>query len=595
MKTSFSQRVLLLISIPCVFQVVIATALLLLVNRTVIEKSKFEHAQQVLAAGGSVTENLLKATRTISIAGVAGRAVSKTMIDNATDRLHENLEKLGKLTADDGENATRQYQAFRDSVELLTAYLHEMKRLLLTGQTKPAFAILIHLASLSEEAYERLERLTLPYQRVEKSSRASQSVTQAQTNYILWGSVAGNIALTALLSLYFSRNVHTRLLQVTKKTRAFAEGKPLGETIKGTDEIAELDASFHEMAYTVNTVTHALKRSEAETRDVFDSMPIAVLTVGRDGICKKLNPSARNLLEAESGSRFLEFIVDAPLPDLSTMLVAQQEILFSAVKMKRSRGSEFYGDITVAPMSGSDDQILVSIQDVTERIELELLKSEFYAMVSHDLRSPITSIMLTMQSLEAGRHGQLAESGLQKLKNQQRNCDRLLRLINDLLDAEKLESGNFDLVLDHHSVLTIINASVTSVESLCEERNITVDVSCSELLGMVCDKDRIIQVLTNLISNAIKFSPSSSRVLISAEEVDDDAVEIRVQDSGRGIPKEHLDRLFSKFHQVSTTDGARGAGTGLGLSIAKQIVEKHNGKIGVQSKMGEGSTFWFVI
>lgn len=217
-------------------------------------------------------------------------------------------------------------------------------------------------------------------------------------------------------------------------------------------------------------------------------------------------------------------------------------------------------------------------------------KQELQAMVTHDLRTPLTSIRLSLSLMLQGAVGELSAQATKTLKSSERNCSRLIRLINDLLDIEKLESGNFQLDKKTQHVALLFEAVEDATLDFAADKNIEL-VFSEPQFTVLADGDRIVQVLVNLVSNSIKFSEKGKTVWIEAE-LFNDYVELAVRDGGRGIPADKLPQIFDRFHQVSAEDGARGKGTGLGLSISKALVEAHDGTIGVESELGKGTRFW---
>jgi signal transduction histidine kinase len=224
------------------------------------------------------------------------------------------------------------------------------------------------------------------------------------------------------------------------------------------------------------------------------------------------------------------------------------------------------------------------------------MKREFIAMVSHDLRTPLTSIQGFLSLLDAGVYGQISDSGMESLEIADSSISRLIKLVNDLLDAERLESGKMELNLGTCSILHLFESSADAVETFADQQGVklTVVAPSHEHDSVYADGDRLIQVLVNLLSNAIKFSASGTKVTLASIPVED-MIELQVIDEGRGIPAEFLDSVFERFKQVKKSDSKNRKGTGLGLAICKAIIEKHGGQIGVRSEEGKGSTFWFRI
>ncbi|MDZ4832708.1 MAG: HAMP domain-containing sensor histidine kinase [Candidatus Melainabacteria bacterium] len=221
------------------------------------------------------------------------------------------------------------------------------------------------------------------------------------------------------------------------------------------------------------------------------------------------------------------------------------------------------------------------------------MKQEFIAMVSHDLRSPLTAILATFDLLSNGVLGNLTEKGGTRIDMAKLSLKRLINLINDLLDLDKLESGTIEVDLKSVTADSILVLAAESLRGMAEQNDINLEVKKNDI-RLLADEDRLMQVLTNFVSNAIKFSPADGVVTLSCQEKDGFA-EFRVDDNGRGIPPEMVDLVFERFKQVSADDHKVKKGSGLGLAISKAIIEAHGGTIGVTSTVGVGSSFWFRI
>ncbi len=229
------------------------------------------------------------------------------------------------------------------------------------------------------------------------------------------------------------------------------------------------------------------------------------------------------------------------------------------------------------------------MRDVTERREVERLKKEFVSTVSHELRTPLTSIRGSLSLLSAGVLGDIPAEASDVVNIAERNVMRLIALINDILDLEKLDDGKLEMHFESTTVQSLTSRAAEAVRGLADTEAITLHVERTSALANV-DADRIVQVLVNLLSNAIKFSPRGSTVSIATTAIAD-YVEMRVIDHGRGIPKEARELIFERFRQVEASDSRRKGGTGLGLSISKAIITQHMGTISVESEAGKGSTF----
>ena len=232
--------------------------------------------------------------------------------------------------------------------------------------------------------------------------------------------------------------------------------------------------------------------------------------------------------------------------------------------------------------------------DITERKEVERRVSQFYSMVSHELRTPLTSIRAALGLIEGGHAGDDAETK-ELVEIARSESDRLIRLINDILDIKKIESNRIELKLETLSCSELVNATVAIMRGIAKESGVGLRVDMERSCSCVADRDRVIQVLTNLISNAVKFSPSGSEVTIAVRDSGKGTVMFRVSDQGPGIPADKQDRLFGAFQQIDSSDSRAKGGSGLGLFISKAIIERHKGEIGFETSDGHGSTFWFEL
>ena len=253
------------------------------------------------------------------------------------------------------------------------------------------------------------------------------------------------------------------------------------------------------------------------------------------------------------------------------------------------------------PISGNDeiaylDKVL--FQTGNRLVELENFKRELISIVSHELRTPLLSISSALELLGTGMMGNLTEKGSRRLGIAQDETARLIRLVNDLLDIEKMEAGKFVLDTTQTDASDLVNKAIFATTPLADARGIKLVATVPDSNGkLVVDRDRLTQVLINLLSNAIKFSPDKETINITVESANNgkEQVKFSVIDRGRGIPAEAKQKIFDRFTQVEEKDFEERGGSGLGLAISKAIVQQHGGDIGVDSTLGAGSTFWFTV
>lgn len=240
--------------------------------------------------------------------------------------------------------------------------------------------------------------------------------------------------------------------------------------------------------------------------------------------------------------------------------------------------------------------VFVSIlRDINDRMELDKAKMSSVSVVSHELRTPITSIKGSLQLLQAQTAGVLNESSESMVAIALRNCDRLMFIVNDILDMEKIHSGKMEYDRQSHSLRALLEESLDVNKGYGDQHDVSFEyVANEDEAHAVCDRDRMIQVMSNLMSNAVKFSPKGGVVEIGLQ----DNVKnwcISVADRGPGINPEDQSRLFESFSQAKPADGKKRAGTGLGLAITKKIVQHHGGTLGLKSEVGKGTTFFVYL
>jgi len=301
----------------------------------------------------------------------------------------------------------------------------------------------------------------------------------------------------------------------------------------------------------------------------------------------------------------------------------------------RKDGSEFPAEASISKLNlGGETVYTVYLQDVSDRKQIERMKDEFVSVVSHELRTPLTSIHGSLGMLASGLLQPDSPQGKRLLQIATDSTERLVRLINDILDIERIESGKVKMAKESYDVAESIAKAVNAIQPLADKAGITLSVS-SLSIQVWADPDRIVQTLINLLSNAIKFSPTGSTVWLSVElgigesgagsresgkRVEEQRrlaaeeqnkqlnsltthhlprttpyITFQVKDQGRGIPADKLDSIFERFQQVDSTDSRKHDGTGLGLAICRSIVQQHDGRIWVESVLGEGSTFYFTL
>jgi PAS domain S-box-containing protein len=347
----------------------------------------------------------------------------------------------------------------------------------------------------------------------------------------------------------------------------------------------------------------AIGESEARAQALLDGMLGGVIMADDGYVIRSANAAAARMFGYPRGGllgqhlctilpEFGEEEGDLQLGEVEPQLVGG----VSEWLGRRKDGSVFPFELSLCHIQYSGQRYVAgNLRDLSALQEIERMKQELVSTVNHELRTPLTSIRGALTLLAAGALGELPDEAAEVVRLAERNCMRLLALVNDILDLERLDRGQLEMSREPVAIAALFERSAEVVRGLADELGITIDLHPvpGALLG---DPDRLVQVLVNLLSNAIKFSPPASSINLSAVVVQG-TVEVRVRDRGRGIAAVHRDLIFERFKQVESSDARQKGGSGLGLAICRSIIEQLGGHIGVESGsesgVNVGSVFWF--
>ncbi|MEO8756110.1 MAG: ATP-binding protein, partial [Casimicrobiaceae bacterium] len=265
----------------------------------------------------------------------------------------------------------------------------------------------------------------------------------------------------------------------------------------------------------------------------------------------------------------------------------------------RRDGIELVCEWTVTPLVSPDGSIISIIaqgRDITQQLEADRLKQEFTSTLSHELRTPLTSIIGSLQLVNAGVLGDLNPDQAELTEVAERNGQRLLDLINDILDIEKIDSGKLTLFSEPMSLDHLLSESIKLNQGFADRYGVTLSAAgLGSGIRVNADEKRLLQVMTNLISNSAKFSPKGATVDVELRQANPRVVVVSVSDRGSGIPEAFRNRIFGRFAQADSADTRAKGGTGLGLAICKRLIELMDGTIGFSDREGGGTSFWFEL
>jgi PAS domain S-box-containing protein len=401
-------------------------------------------------------------------------------------------------------------------------------------------------------------------------------------------------------------------------------GAIIGYLLIGTDNTARKQAEAEQ-----RKLDQRLRNQQFYTRSLIESNIDALMTTDPAGIITDVNRQMEALTGCTRdeliGAPFKNYFTDPDRAEAAIKLVLRDKKVTDYELTARARDAKTtvvsYNATTFYDRDRTLQGVFAAARDVTERKhiermlqeknvelerakfvaeqtverleEVERLKQGFLSTVSHELRTPLTSIRGSLGLLASGALGSLPDEVVEVVAIAERNAVRLIALINDILDLERLETGKIELQFGEVPVESILSRAIESVATFGQKHGVTVEAP--EVSSMIwADADRIVQVLVNLLSNAVKFSPPSGVVTIGVQP-GEGWVEFRVTDRGRGVPAAYRRAIFERFRQVETSDARDKGGTGLGLAICKSIIEQHGGTIGIENKEEGGSTFWFRV
>jgi PAS domain S-box-containing protein len=365
----------------------------------------------------------------------------------------------------------------------------------------------------------------------------------------------------------------------------------------GTDEVAVLAASFERMVRELRTTT--VSRSFLDS--IIASMGDSLIVTGPDGAIETVNQATCAMLGYDAPELVGASMRDVA-PDADTALFggsgsdgSPAEVRALETAYRSASGQIVPVSLSSSPIrrgAGTTQGVVCVAQDITERRNLERMKDEFIATLSHELRTPLTAVVSTLDMLAMGLLGEMSDKACELIEVGRRNGERLVALIDDVLDLSRIESGTLTDDVRRHELTEIVAEAVEANQAYAGQFGVTLTVAGGAHRAIVSvDRGRFIQVLSNLLSNAAKYSHrgGSVRVIVARH---DGRARVSVVDEGAGIPADALDRVFDRFFRVDSSTTRERGGVGLGLSISKAIVERLGGDIGLNSQLGHGTTFW---
>lgn len=592
-KLSLPAKVLLLILVPIIFQVVCFTKLLAELNQLESSLDEESQALDVLLESSEIASDLV----TASVSALLSRHwKDKSFLAESAVTLINIQGKMSRLKRKHNTN-----KRLAVSLDVFEECLTEMNRAVEQAEMNPKG---VNDVVFIDEVRKLIARLTKDktevvnmYGAIRQETQARKEEQREEMRNLLIVVTWGNVILAGSVAVIFSFTMAGKFQRIMKDIYLFSAGKELVEPLKGDDDLSRIDQVVHQLS-------HELETARKTERSLLDNSTEVICSLDEGLRIIEINPAVERRLghdQAEVLHANMQSLVhpedrDSTYAFLEQCKTSDTESTFEC-RLKKNNGR--YIDSEWAVQWSSDgESFSCVIRDISERKEAERLKREVIAMVSHDLRSPLTSIGLLLEMMLQGAAGELNDRGVRLTEHAQQSVSSLIRMINDLLDVERYESGS--LTLDYTRILAedVLAAAVQTVTPEAENKGIEIKQS-SDDMKVELDADRINRVLVNLLGNSVKFAPNDSVIEVRCELIKQDGkpsmAGFSIQDHGPGIPADKLDAVFEKFQQADRGLEGEKKGSGLGLAICRAIVEAHRGEIGVVSTEGDGATFWFQI
>ena len=367
----------------------------------------------------------------------------------------------------------------------------------------------------------------------------------------------------------------------------------------GTKEFLELTGALNGLSLQLQVQERNLAEQMERNQSILDNVVDAIFTLNSTGVVQSFNLAACTIF-GYSADEVIGGNITQLIPDFKPNQYANSTDQNNETAGQRKDGSAFPIDLAISSGIEHNEIIYIGVaRDISERRRLDRLKSEFVSTVSHELRTPLTSIHGSLKLLEGGAAGSIAPPALKLVGLAQKNSQRLILLINDLLDMEKLSAGKMTLAIAPTDLVSIVKQSILDNGGY----GLTLDVQyvlaqSPDQLTVLADAGRLTQVLANLLSNAAKFSAQSHQVdirVIAEPHADAPFARVEVEDHGEGIPEDFQHEIFGAFAQANNGNTRKQGGTGLGLKISKSLINAMHGEIGFTTRQGSGTTFWFSV
>ena len=602
-------------SLLLLMMIVVSVAVYVTVSSMLESASRVNHTFAVINQGEHIQRLLVDIETDMRGFMVTGETGFIQDFSKSKLKLQQALDIAVSLNKNDIAQVTRIERVREMSTDWLSRYVEEniaLRHKVKAGQASMEDVAKLMQTGVGSQYMQTMRTYLHDFNRTEErlmSQRASNAKDLANLAiFLTLGGTIFAILIGIIVATGISRNVVGSVRKLVDGAEIIGQGDEQFKISTGSrDEFGYLARAFNEMLDKLRFAQEETKNTSQQLQAVLDNVVDGIITIDARGIVQSLNPSAESIF-GYSSHEVIGNNVKMLMPEyyatehdgyLHRYLETGEAHIIGIgreVEGKRKNGTTFPMDLAVSQME-INGKVMFSgiVRDITERKRIEIMKNEFISTVSHELRTPLTSIRGALGLISGGAVGGMPDQAQEMLKIASNNTERLLLLINDILDIQKIESGRMAFHFQSLDIKPFLQQVVTDSQAYANQFDVKLVLrDIPDKMRVFADKDRLMQVMNNLVSNAAKFSRRGENVEISVAKHAGN-IRVSVTDHGPGIPADFQPKLFEKFTQSDTSDTRKKGGTGLGLSIAKLIMEKHGGRIGFFTKERFGSTFYFEL
>ncbi len=589
-RSSLSVKVLALVLCPLAFQLVFLVWIAKLERDADQQLSMSLHAEKISETINRLSSDIFDFAALCNTENAMNTLGSDAAFYDLQRKIAEHYEELRNLTKDNEEVKA----IVAGSESAMHRMVDTSQKLKATENTEKEHQYRKVLwrsfrADLKNVLYGGLAEVAKGQKKFAQSSAEAQLALRAFSQNVAMSGALVTICFAAIIAVYFLKNVTNRLKVLNDNAGRLAAGAPLRPKLPGDDDIAFLDSTFHEMAA-------ALQESARKEQAVVDNARDFICSLDKSGRFTSANPASRQLLglgpDEILGSHLADYIAD----DRSVAQTFMKDLIKAgqmdnvSLALRRHDGVVLQ-TIWSSHWSEKHSSASCIVHDVSEQHAAQQLRRELVAMITHDLRTPLTTLNNVFTLLQRGEHCKMDEEGDRITSMATRQVEKMANLVNDLLDIDKINSGQMHVDLSKVLLDECFGACAENLKILARDKQIKLDFVSTKLM-VLGEEEKIDRILTNLVANAIKFSPKGGTITVGVIDKDGLAY-ISVEDQGPGIPSDQFQTIFERFRQSDSSHSSMGSG--LGLAICKAFVEVQNGKIWVENSSEKGTKFMFTL